>query len=180
MWWGGLFSGAPFMNYAMLQSIINWLLNIKPMRRIDHIVIHCSATMEGQDWDVTDIDRWHKARGWRNCGYHYVIKLDGTIQQGRKESEIGAHVQGHNKYSIGICYIGGLGKDKAPKDTRTWQQKKALLKLLTELKLKYPESVILGHRDFSPDKNGNGIIEPFEWMKACPCFDAIIEYSDLQ
>lgn len=149
------------------------------MRTINHLVIHCSATVEGKDFNAKDIDRWHKQKGWKGIGYHYVIKLDGTIEKGRPDSEIGAHVQGHNTNSIGICYIGGIDKNLAPKDTRTAAQKTALYKLLCDLKDTYPKAKILGHREFSKDLNGNGIIEPFEFSKACPSFNASLEYKNL-
>lgn len=145
------------------------------MRTINEIIVHCSATRAGQNWTVRDIDRWHRAKGWSGCGYHYVITLDGTIQQGRQESIVGAHCATklkpgsrltHNTYSLGVCYIGGLAADgKTPKDTRTDAQKAALLSLLKRLKAKYPEATIHGHRDFA--------------AKACPCFDATEEYKDL-
>lgn len=149
------------------------------MRRIDYIVVHCSATIEGLYFDVSDIDAWHKKRGWSGIGYHYAVLLDGKVQKGRPETQMGAHVKGHNKNSIGVCYIGGLGKDLAPKDTRTGLQKESLLKLLKQLKNKYPKAKILGHRDFSEDLNNNGIIEPFEFSKSCPCFDAYNTYKNL-
>ena len=126
------------------------------MRTIDKIILHCSATREGQDFSVKDIDAWHKQRGWRSVGYHYVIKLDGTIQQGRPVEEIGAHVTGQNAHSIGICYIGGLDKNGNPKDTRTPQQKESLLKLLKMLHKRFPKATIHGHREFA--------------AKDCPCF----------
>lgn len=148
------------------------------MRKINKIVIHCSATIEGQNFTVADITKWHKARGFTTIGYHYVIYLDGTIHEGRPEDQIGAHVTGQNSDSIGICYIGGLDKAGKPKDTRTDVQKVALLALIKELKEKYPDAKVLGHRDCSPDLNGNGIIEEWEWLKACPCFDAIKEYNN--
>lgn len=134
------------------------------MRKIDEIIIHCSATAEGKDFNAADIDRWHKQRGFKKIGYHYVIKLDGTIEKGRGVEEIGAHCLNHNKNSIGICYIGGLASDgKTPKDTRTTEQKKALWKLIVELLIKYPNATIHGHREFA--------------NKACPCFDAQKEYQ---
>ena len=134
------------------------------MRKIDEIIIHCSATAEGKDFNAADIDRWHKQRGFKKIGYHYVIKLDGTIEKGRGLEEVGAHCLNHNKNSIGICYIGGLASDnKTPKDTRTTEQKKALWKLIVELLIKYPNATIHGHREFA--------------NKACPCFDAQKEYQ---
>lgn len=149
------------------------------MRKINHIVLHCSATKEGQHVNVQDIDRWHRQRGFRKIGYHYVILLDGTIAKGRDIAEVGAHVEGNNSNSIGICYVGGLDRNGKPKDTRTEEQKASMFYLLQQLTEQFPGARICGHRDFSPDRNGNGIIEPFEWLKACPCFDAKTEYKRL-
>lgn len=138
----------------------------KTMRTINEIIVHCSATQEGKDFTIADIDRWHRQRGFTKIGYHYVIYRDGTIHVGRNESEVGAHCLGHNQNSIGICYIGGLSSDgKTPKDTRTDAQKKALTTLLQTLKKKYPSASIHGHRDFA--------------KKACPSFDATKEYMNL-
>lgn len=138
----------------------------KTMRTINEIIVHCSATQEGKDFTIADIDRWHRQRGFTKIGYHYVIYRDGTIHVGRNESEVGAHCLGHNQNSIGICYIGGLSSDgKTPKDTRTDAQKKALTTLLQALKKKYPSASIHGHRDFA--------------KKACPSFDATKEYMNL-
>ena len=135
-------------------------------RNIKEIIVHCSATPEGKDFTVADIKRWHLARGFSDIGYHYVIYRDGSIHIGRDESIIGAHCTGHNTNSIGVCYIGGcVSNGKTPKDTRTTQQKQSLVKLLKELKTKYPQASIHGHRDFS--------------SKACPSFDATKEYSSI-
>lgn len=150
------------------------------MRKITRIVIHCSATREGQDHDVEDIWRWHKQRGFRDVGYHYVVRLDGTVERGRPEEQPGAHVAGRdpvtgvrfNDDSIGICYIGGVAANGVtPKDTRTAEQKVALRRLVGTLRLKYPEAVVVGHRDLSPDTDKDGKVEPHEWLKACPSFD---------
>lgn len=150
------------------------------MRQITDIIIHCSATREGQDFTVADIDRWHKERGWKGIGYHYVIYLDGSVHKGRPDAEIGAHCQGYNSHSIGICYIGGVDARGNAKDTRTQQQKDALGSLIKELKQKYPSiKSVKGHRDYSPDLNHNGKIEPNEWIKSCPCFDAQKEYENI-
>lgn len=136
------------------------------MRKITEIIVHCSATPEGKDFTVPDITRWHKQRGFRTIGYHYVVYRDGSVHTGRQEGEIGAHCTGHNACSIGICYIGGLAADgKTAKDTRTPEQRKALLMLLRRLRAKYPNAKIHGHRDFA--------------AKACPSFDATKEYADL-
>lgn len=133
------------------------------MRNINLIIIHCSATKEGQNFHLKDIDRWHREKGYKKVGYHYVIDLDGTVEKGRDESEIGAHCQGKNKNSIGICYVGGLDINGKPKDTRTKEQKEALWNLLRQLLNKYPKATIHGHRDFA--------------NKACPSFDVSKEYD---
>ena len=136
------------------------------MRKINEIIVHCAATREGRDFTVEDITRWHKARGFATIGYHYVIYRDGSIHEGRPLEQIGAHCVGHNKHSIGICYIGGCASDgKTPKDTRTPEQKEALLALLRRLKARFPNATIHGHRDFA--------------AKACPSFDALREYRQL-
>lgn len=135
-------------------------------RNITELIVHCSATPEGKDYTVADIDKWHRANGWNGIGYHYVIYRDGAVAKGRDESVIGAHCTGHNSNSIGICYIGGMdAANKNPKDTRTPQQKESLLKLLKELKKKYPKAKVFPHYKFAP--------------KACPCFDAESEYKTI-
>lgn len=150
------------------------------MRKISEIIVHCSATPEGRDYTVEDITRWHKARGFNTIGYHYVVYRDGTVHNGRPVTLIGAHCEGHNADSIGVCYIGGLTADgKKSKDTRTIQQKDALVLLLSKLKRQYPNAVIKGHRDCSPDLNHDGKIEPCEWVKSCPSFDAKEEYKSI-
>ena len=136
------------------------------MRKINEIIVHWSATPEGRAHTVADIRRWHKQRGFVDIGYHYVIYLDGTIHAGRALERTGAHCTGHNKNSIGICYIGGMTKDmKMAKDTRTPEQKKALHSLLKQLRKQFPGARIFGHRDFA--------------AKACPSFDARREYADI-
>jgi len=137
------------------------------MRNINKLIIHCSATRECDDSvNASVIDRWHKARGWKGCGYHFIVLIDGTIETGRMIDEVGAHVKGMNKSSIGICYIGGLERDgKTPKDTRTPQQKESLLLLIKTLNKIYPEATLHGHNEFS--------------NKACPSFDVQSQYKDI-
>lgn len=133
------------------------------MRNINLILIHCTATPEGMDFKAKDIDRWHKQNGWKGIGYHYVIDLDGTVEKGRPDNEIGSHCTGKNKNSIGIVYVGGLNAKGQPCDTRTDEQKQALWELLRQLLIKYPKATIHGHNEFS--------------NKACPCFNVQKEYS---
>ena len=146
-------------------------------RKITEIILHCSATPDGKDYTVDDIRRWHKQRGYSDVGYHYIVYRNGILAQGRDVNIIGAHASGHNAHSIGICYIGDMNAENTrPEDTRTLRQKGRLLSLLVDLRKLYPNARIIGHRDLSEDKNGDGIIEPSEWMKACPSFDATSEY----
>lgn len=150
------------------------------MRTINEIIVHCTATPEGKDYTVADITKWHKARGFKTIGYHYVVYRDGTVHAGRPEDQVGAHCQGHNAHSIGVCYVGGLTADgKTAKDTRTAAQKQALRNLLVKLRKKYPKAKILGHRDTSPDTNHNGKVDKWEWVKDCPSFDAKTEYAGI-
>lgn len=141
------------------------------MRKIDSIIVHCSATKAGQDFTAADIDRWHRERGFNGIGYHYVIRLDGRLEKGREIDLPGAHCKGWNERSIGLCYIGGLDENGHPADTRTNVQKRVLYQVIMDLQREYTILQVLGHRDTSPDLNGDGVIEPYEYVKACPCFD---------
>lgn len=155
-------------------------------RRIDYIAVHCTATPEGRDYTVEQIRRDHLKRGFSDVGYHYIVYRDGTVHLGRDVNIAGAHVSGHNPYSIGIAYVGGLEndprkayKDLDAKDTRTDAQKASLQSLLMDLRKLYTKATIQGHRDFSPDLNHNGTIEPSEWIKDCPSFDAKRAYRNI-
>ena len=141
------------------------------MRNIDSIIVHCSATKAGQDFTAADINCWHRERGFNGIGYHYVIRLDGKLEKGRDVSLAGAHCRGWNERSVGICYIGGLDANGRPADTRTNAQKRVLYQIIMDLQREYNILQVLGHRDTSPDLNGDGVIEPYEYVKACPCFD---------
>ena len=134
-------------------------------RDITEIIVHCTATPPDKDIGVADIDRYHRSLGWRCCGYHWVVRLDGTIEPGRDEGMDGAHCSGHNHVSIGVAYCGGIDRRGTPADTRTAAQRSALRRLLSQLVARYPGAKIYGHRDFA--------------AKACPCFDATSEYADL-
>jgi len=135
------------------------------MRLVNEIIIHCSAVKPNQTSSAKQIDAWHRNLGWNGIGYHYVVRRDGTIEVGRKLSQIGAHCKGHNAHSIGVCYEGGLDADGKPADTRTEAQKVSLLRVLKQLKTKFPSATIRGHCDFS--------------TKSCPCYDATSELSQL-
>jgi N-acetylmuramoyl-L-alanine amidase len=141
------------------------------MRPIKLLVVHCSATPAGRDIGRREIDVMHRQRGWSGIGYHYVIRLNGTLEKGRQDSVAGAHVAGHNAYSIGICVVGGLGANGRAQDTVTPQQAVALEQLLLRLRADHPKARICGHRDLSPDRDGDGVIERHEWLKECPSFD---------
>ena len=136
------------------------------MRPIDEIILHCSATKEGQNFKAEDIRRWHvNGNGWKDIGYHYLIYLDGSIHQGRPIDQVGAHCTNHNQNTIGICYVGGMASDgKTPKDTRTVAQVAALRTLVKSLKVCFPTiKKVSGHYMYS--------------SKPCPCFDVAKEFG---
>ena len=141
------------------------------MRMINLIVVHCSATKENRTLSPEELERTHRRRGFCGTGYHYYIRKDGTVYLTRPIERIGAHAKGFNTNSIGICYEGGLDCRGHPADTRTPEQKASLRLLIHQLQEKFPGCRVCGHRDLSPDLNGNGEIEPEEWIKACPCFE---------
>ena len=147
------------------SSLINYIKKHSNSRTMDTIVIHCSATKEKKDYSIEDIKKWHLQRGFKDVGYHFVIKLDGTIEIGRPLDKIGAHVANHNNNTIGVCYIGGVSQEGENTDTRTAAQKVALRKLLKDLSFKYHAS-IHGHNEYS--------------NKDCPCFNAREEYKDIE
>ena len=127
------------------------------MRKIENIIVHCTATPEGRDVSVADVTRWHRARGFRTIGYHYLIGLDGKVYPGRPLEQVGAHCVGQNAKSVGVCYVGGCDKQMHPKDTRTAAQRESLRQLVSELKARFPGATLHGHREFA--------------AKACPSFD---------
>lgn len=134
-------------------------------RLIQRIIIHCSGTKLEQLCNAEIIDKWHKEKGYKCIGYHYVILPDGTVEIGRKEQEKGAHCQGYNSDSIGICYIGGLDKNGRPADTRTIEQKIELINIIQDLCSRYKIKSIAGHNFYNKNK-------------ACPCFNAKEEYKN--
>ena len=148
------------------------------MRKINRIFIHCTA---GSQRTYTDekLLREFKNRGWQNPGYHYVIRPDGSIFNCFPEDKIANGVKGYNSESIHVSYVGGIDSNKKAIDNRTIQQKETMKRLLQDLKNRYPNAVILGHRDISPDTNHNGKVDAWERIKQCPCFDAMIEYAYL-
>ena len=160
------------------------------MRRITRIFVHCTAS-----WQITTTEESlreeFRRKGWKKPGYHYVITPDGRIIQMLDETEVANGVYGYNQNSIHVAWIGGIawdtrgcipGKslnDIVAVDDRTLAQKQTLFDLLVKLKLKYRNAVIMGHRDISPDLNHNGVVDPWERIKECPCFDAMVEYMDI-
>jgi N-acetyl-anhydromuramyl-L-alanine amidase AmpD len=157
------------------------------MRTINKIVVHCSAGNQKQK--AADIVYYHTGPKSKNClgwsapGYHYIVEADGNTVNTWPEDKISNGVKGYNSNIINVCWVGGIDVSNAKHpaiDNRTDAQKKALIKILTELKKKYPTAKIVGHRDFSEDKNKNGIIDPWERIKECPCFDAIPEYENIK
>ena len=141
------------------------------MRKIDMIVIHCSATRADVPLSPRQLDEMHRQRGFDGCGCHYYVRRDGEICTMRPVDRPGAHAKGYNQHSIGVCYEGGLDEQGRPADTRTELQKRSLRVLVRVLAMDFQTRRIVGHRDLSPDLDGDGVIEPEEWTKVCPCFD---------
>lgn len=154
-------------------------------KALKYLVIHCTATPEGRDVTAADIRRMHNApksaggRGWKQPGYTDLVRLDGRIERLVDNNEdamvdpweVTNGAAGYNSVSRHIAYAGGCDRNMRPKDTRTAAQKSAMAKYVRDFHSRHPDVKIIGHRDLSPDRNGNGIIEPFEWMKACPSFE---------
>ncbi len=140
------------------------------MRQIKRIFIHCTAS--SQKWGTKELSAEFRAKGWKNPGYHYVITADGTIHQMLSEDLVSNGVQGYNSTSVNIAYVGGIDSKGKPTDNRTEAQKKSLVSLLSELRKKYPNATIMGHRDiWGSDKS--------KWKKMCPCFNAREEYRNI-
>ena len=152
------------------------------MKPITLLVVHCSATPATRDIGVAEIRAAHKAKRppWKDVGYHYVIRRNGTVEKGRADNVMGAHVVGHNNGSLGICLIGGVKPDNTAETNFTAAQYAALKELLTTLKGRYPNARVCGHRDLSPDRNGDGVVGPGEWVKACPTFDVASWWMDIR
>jgi len=136
------------------------------MRDLNRIILHCAATREGKDFSVDTIRDWHvNGRGWSDIGYHWVIRLDGSIEVGRPLEKSGAHTKGHNKDSVGVCYIGGCDADGKPKDTMNPEQEKAWRMIVLSLRTLYGDLTIHGHNEFA--------------NKACPSFTVKEKFADM-
>jgi N-acetylmuramoyl-L-alanine amidase len=145
------------------------------MLPIKYLTFHCAATPEGSPRTVDQINAIAKAK-FKTKSYHWIVTLDGVAHRNIEDNVRGAHVGGHNTGNIGVVYVGGLAKDgKTAKDTRTAAQKEALRKIAADYRAKYPGIILRGHRDWSPDLDGDGKIEKHEWLKSCPCFDVATE-----
>ena len=164
----------------MTDRIFRWPLGrpLTTRKSTKRLVIHCTATREGQDIDATTVDGWHLKQGWAGIGYHYLVGLDGSIEAGRPLPAVGSGVSGFNADSVHVVYVGGLDRQGQPKDTRTPEQKAAMKQLRAHILAQYRTIAdTCGHRDLSPDKDRDGVVEPHEWLKACPCFDVRAEVA---
>ena len=139
------------------------------------ITVHCSASKPSiaKNETAASIRAIHKAKGWRDIGYHYVIRRDGATEKGRADSVIGAHVKGHNNNNLGICLAGGVDENGKPERNYTDAQYHALYALIVDLCKKHniQHQEVYGHRDWFGDSNGDGVIDSRDWLKECPCFD---------
>ena len=143
-------------------------LFMNDVKSVRWLIVHCSASREDRDYTVEQMLRDHKARGFRTIGYHFYIRRNGEVTQHRHLLEVGAHCRPYNRCSIGICYEGGLDANGKPKDTRTLEQRGAIITLLIELKRKFPNAMIRGHNEM-----------PGSVPKACPCYCPSKEYAYL-
>lgn len=134
----------------------------KDRLKTEYIVVHCSASRPSQNWTAADIDRMHRQRGFACIGYHFFIRRDGTVEEGRPVDQIGAHVENWNSVSVGVCMAGGVAEDNVNKaeNNFTPEQFDSLRKVVADLKKRYPKAQVFGHRDFPNVK------------KACPSFSA--------
>lgn len=140
-------------------------------------VMHVSATRMSQNYTFERCKADHLARGFNDIGYHFYITKDGEVHEGRPLTRDGAHVQGHNRGTIGICTEGGLDERGNPADTMNGIQHTAAVGLLQALKKGNPKMKVTGHRDLSPDTNRNGKVDKWEWLKVCPCYDATVKFK---
>lgn len=145
-----------------------------------YLTVHTSATYPWQDIGAEEIAAMHRRKGWRTIGYHFVIRRDGTIDDGRPITQQGAHVRGHNRNNVGICLVGGLDDEGNAIDNFTVEQMDSLRYLITKLQVKYRirDERIKGHRDWFPDLNGDGVIDQHDWLKECPCFDVRVRLEE--
>ena len=136
------------------------------MRPLDKIILHCSATREGQHITVETMRQWHLKRGWKDIGYHYVIYIDGSVHKGRPIEQVGAHTKGQNTGSIGICYVGGVEKDgKTPKDTLNELQETAMVNLIKALREEYGDMTLHGHNEYAAKACPSfKVYEKFDWL----------------
>jgi N-acetylmuramoyl-L-alanine amidase len=149
------------------------------MRTIKYIVLHCTGGPQTQT--VDSIQRhWKEKLGWKNPGYHFIIPPDGKLVMLQPIDKPSNGVAGHNANSIHISYIGGVGSKGEILDNRTDQQRTTMEELVRKMKSGFPDATILGHRDFSPDKNRDGVITPDEWVKACPSFSVKEWLQDIE
>lgn len=141
-------------------------MNYKPIRSVDYLVVHCSATPPSMDIGATEIRRWHRERGWFDIGYHVIVRRDGSTENGRPLDRPGAHARGFNHLSLGICLVGGVQEadKKTAENNFTTEQFAVLRTLLNDLRNEYPKALVVGHRDLPNVR------------KACPSFDVIEWY----
>lgn len=139
------------------------------MRKIERIFVHCTASQQTKTID--DIRKEFENKGWKNPGYHIVVMPSGRAERLLPDEEISNGVQGYNSTAINIAYVGGIDAKGKGIDNRTPEQKDTLKRLISAYKENYPDAEVLGHRDISPDVNKNGIVDPWERVKECPCYN---------
>lgn len=122
-------------------------------KQTDMIVVHCSATKPSMDIGAKEIREWHKAKGWSDIGYHFVIRRNGEVENGRNVRDIGAHVEGHNWNTVGICMVGGVDYSNRPKSNFTNAQWVSLKKTVRYLYQLFGQLPLRGHHDLFAGKD---------------------------
>ena len=131
---------------------------MEPRKSTDYIVIHCAATKASMDIGLTEIRKWHvQDNGWRDVGYHYIIRRNGEVELGRSIRDTGAHAAGYNHKSVSVCMVGGMAEDNSAENNFTPHQWVALIIEIKKLSEMYPDAKIIGHNEISE--------------KECPSFD---------
>ena len=146
-------------------------------RSIARIVVHCTAT--AQTVTTTQLLDGFRRRGWTAPGYHLLVFPAGSLRCIWPLDRVANGARGYNATSVHVAWVGGVDASGRPTDNRTPAQRAALRELVRRLARRFPGADIVGHRDLSPDLNGNGIVNPWERVKECPCFDVRSEYADL-
>ena len=142
---------------------------LKKRTKTDYIVVHCSKTSETEDIGVNELRAQAIEDGWSDVGYHFVIKRDGTVEEGRGIDTVGGHLFGWDSVCLGICLIGDIGPNIGGESTTNYTeaQTRSLIELLVKLREKYV-SAICSPFDFPGVTDSSPYFDVKEWVKTIP------------